>query len=291
MSIQAPVRVGIAADVFPTSRAAAAASVLRWLARLVFAFVLTHPAGASAVAATLTPTERYEQRLGEKLPLAVELTDESGKAFRLGEAFDRRPVVLIFGYWHCAQLCSVVSTAAIDSLRQLRPEPENDFEFLYVSIDASDTPLDAARARERDLRHFAHAGNSAHWHYLTGSPAAVRTLAQAAGFNYRRDDATRQYAHPSGFLVLTPGGEISQYFLGLDFRPAEVAKALHRASEDKVGRSTFDLVLLCFRGEGISGRYGRVVWHVLQFSVGATVLTLALGLGKLFRDERRRPGA
>ncbi|PTY06938.1 SCO family protein [Opitutaceae bacterium EW11] len=244
-----------------------------------------------AIAQTTSPAlQAYDQRIGEALPGDLALTEQDGVVRPIRSYFGQRPLVVLFGYHQCAQLCSVVSDAAIESLRQVKPGPGTDFEFLYVSIDPQETPAEAAEARTRDLRRFDQPGAAPHWHYLTGSEHDVRRLADAAGFHYQALPEPRQFSHPSGFLVATPDGVISRYFLGVDFAPRDIALGLRRASEGKTGESVFNLVLTCVRGGQITGRYGPVIWRVLQVSVLATVLALGWGIVHLLRQERRSAG-
>src|SRR5205823_4562564 len=86
---------------------------------------------------------------------------------------------------------------------------------------------------------------------------------------------------------LTPTGVISRYFLGLDFSAKEAAEAIRRAAAGKTGASVYDLLLICFRGDAISGRYGLIIWRTLQVAVSLTVLGLAFGIGWMLRQERR----
>lgn len=240
-----------------------------------------------------TELSGYDQRIGSQLPGDVVLTDQDGAARPIGAYFGQRPLVVIFGYHQCAQLCSIVSDAAIDSLRQVRRGPETEFELLYVSIDPAEKPSDAAEARARDLRRYDRPEAAAHWHYLTGSARDVRRLADAAGFHYEPLPEERQFAHPSGFLVATGSGVISRYFLGVDFQPPEIASALRRAAEGRTGESVFNLVLTCIRGGTLTGRYGPLIWRVLQIAVFSTVVALAWGITHLlraeFRERRRTP--
>jgi protein SCO1/2 len=136
------------------------------------------------------------------------------------------------------------------------------------------------------VRAYGRGGATAGWHYLTGPEPAVRAVADAAGFAYRLDPLTRQYAHPSGFVVVTPRGVVSRYFLGIDFRPKEVADALERAGRGETGQPVFNLVLECFRGDFITGRYGRLIWRALQAAVGLTVIAVFGGIGWMLRQER-----
>lgn len=253
-------------------------------ARAGFLLALVLLAGGGRLAAQVPLS--YEQRIGNPLPLATPLVDELGRNVPLADCFAGRPLLLIFGYYKCPQLCSVVERGTIDALRELGPTVGRNFDVAYLSIDPTDTPADARIQRATAVRAYGRGGATAGWHYLTGPAPAVRAVADAAGFSYRYDPVTRQYAHPSGFVVVTPQGVVSRYFLGIDFRPREVADALGRAGRGETGAPVFNLVLECFRGDFITGRYGRLIWRALQVAVGLTVLALFGGIGWMLRQER-----
>lgn len=257
----------------------------RFLRTFAFLLVLAAPLRA---ASPFTPDElRYRQNIGARLPLDTPLVDESGNAVPLGKFFTSQPVVLVFGYLNCPQLCSVVANGVIETLRPLEPSVNRDYQVVFISIDPTDTQIAAARRREQDASRYGRTGAIAGWHYLTGPEAAVRRVAEIAGFRYAYDPATRQYAHPSGFVVVTPHGVVSRYFLGVDFPPADVAAALRRAAENGTGTSVYDLLLLCFHGDGITGRYGKLIWTALWIAVAGTVGALAGGIGwMLYREHR-----
>jgi protein SCO1/2 len=210
----------------------------------------------------------FDQRIGAALPREAPLVDESGRTAPLGSYLRGRPLVLIFGYYKCPQLCSVVERGVVDSLRELAPSVGRQFDLVYLSIDPTDTPADARIERATAIRAYGRGDATAGWHYLTGPETAVRPVADAAGFAYRYDPRSRQYAHPSGFIVVTPAGVVSQYFLGIDFAPKALADAIARAAKGKTGPPVFALVLECFRGDFVAGPYGRIIWRVLQVAVG-----------------------
>jgi len=265
---------------------------MKRIIRLMILMATAIFAGANlGLAATMDPATagvRYEQRNGQTLPLSVSFFDEHGQRRPLSDYFGSEPVVIIFGYFRCNQLCSVVSDATIGALRQLRPEAVGHFRLLYVSIDPTDTVMAAEEAKERDVRRFARPGAEASWHYLTGTESSIEQLTRAAGFVYRYDEASKQYAHPSGFLIATQQGIISRYFLGVDFPEKDLAVSMRRAAEGKTGPTAFELLLLCFHGQGISGKYGTLIWRTLQVATSLTVLGLALLIVYLLRAERRQ---
>ena len=143
--------------------------------------------------------------------------------------------------------------------------------------------------KNRDARRYGRGSTAPGWHYLAGSEDAIARIASAAGFHFSFDSRTRLYAHPSGFVVLTSTGVISQYFLGIDFDAKAVAVAIDRAAQGKTGSSVFELLLLCARGAGAGGRYSGVVWLALDLGVVLTIGLLGWGISAMVRGAGVSP--
>jgi protein SCO1 len=259
---------------------------MKWAA-LTFATVVMGATGLLAENALSYDAVRFDQHLGAKVPLTTEFTDTAGVRGLLGSYFRGKPMVLYFGYARCPQLCAIVADSTVAALRQIRPEVGRDFSVVSVSIDPNETALEAKHRETEAVRRYGHpSGGLTGWNFLTGNEASIRALTDAVGFHFVYDPRSRQYAHPSGFVVLTPEGMISRYFLGIDFAPAELAQALTQAQKGNAGSRTLELLLLCFRGEEMSGRYGTLIWRVLGGAVALTVIALAGGIGWMLRQER-----
>jgi protein SCO1/2 len=229
----------------------------------------------------------FEQRNGEQLPLTVRLTDGKGVTRPLGAYLGAKPVVLIFNYFRCPEMCSLVSSGAIDALRALRVSAGKDYEVVTVSIDPTDTPAMAREREQGDVAHYGRTGAGSGWHTLVGTEDQVTALANAAGFHYRFDPRSRQYAHPSGLVILTPTGAVSRYFMGVDFPAQDLATALKQAAANETGPSVFSLLFVCFQGGASQGQYSRLVWIALWAGVGLTLVAVFGGIGWMLRQERR----
>ena len=231
------------------------------------------------------------------LDIAPRQRERSGSRFRKssidrrGDRNRKRPVLLLFGYYNCPQLCSVLERSTVDTLRDLKPTVGRDFDVIYLSIDPADSPAEARRRRDEAVQIYGRPGSVAGWHYLTGRPEAVRAVADAAGFGYRYDLRSHWYMHPSGFVVVTPAGRVSRYFLGIDFPAEAAAAALRRAAAGRTGEPVFNLILECFRGDGFAGRYGPLIWRILEGAVGLTVVAVFGGIGWLLWRERTEGAA
>ncbi|HWC44804.1 MAG TPA: SCO family protein, partial [Casimicrobiaceae bacterium] len=156
-------------------------------------------------------------------------------------------------------------------------------QVVVASIDPRDAVVDAARMKARVLQDDARQARS--WHFLTGREDAIAHLAQAAGFRYAYDDATHQYAHPAGYVVLTPEGRISRYLLGFDFTRDDLRAALADADRRTIGTPVDRLLLLCFHFTP-GGRYSATVMNSLRAG-SAGLLALCVGAVVVMRRARR----
>ncbi|HZZ59181.1 MAG TPA: SCO family protein [Opitutaceae bacterium] len=245
------------------------------------------PLPGAAPAGNLFPGVGFEQRIGENLPMDSRLRNERGQSVRFGALFGGKPAVLIFGYTRCPQLCSIVADATVQALRGIKMEAGTDYRVIYVSIDPTDGPLEMSALKRRDLAEYGRAANEDGWNYLSGDERTVRALARAAGFFYAYDSRQKLYDHAAGFIVVTPEGQLSRYFLGVEFSSGDLLHALERAGEGKTGNSVFELILLCARGLGVAGKYGKLIWDVMEVAVVLTALIVFGGVGWMLWCERR----
>jgi protein SCO1 len=226
--------------------------------------VVTSP----AVAHLAHPEQlRWEQHPGASVPLDLRFADE------------RAPVVLVLGYLRCPNLCDTTLAGVTEGLRMAGLRPGSDYRALFVSIDPRDTPALAAEAKAKRVPADARGA----WRFVT-SDAAIDTaaIARAVGFRYTRDGD--EYAHPAGFVVLTPAGAVSRYFPGVRFDPGEVRVALADARRGESGPLARPLLLLCAHIDP-SGRYTAAIIDALR---AAALLFLAGGALFVWRAGRRK---
>ena len=230
----------------------------------------------------------FAQRLDTQLPLDVRFTDEAGRTVALGEYFGQRPVVLAFVYYQCPMLCTQVMNGISMALKVIPFTPGKEFDVVLVSFDPRDTP-EAANAKKRaHLAHWQTQETADGWHFLTGDEASIRQVASAAGFTYKWDEASGQFAHVSGLLTTTPDGRLSRYFYGVEYSPRELRLALAESSDGKIGSAVEELLLYCFQYDPTSGKYGPIVMNLVRLG---GVITLVLVAGFVFLMRRRETRA
>ena len=151
-----------------------------------------------------------------------------------------------------------------------------------------ETPQLAAAKRENCLKRYGRASAAAGWHFLTGREPQIRSLADTVGFQYAYDASIRQYAHPSGIVILTPQGKVARYFFGVTYPPEELNAALLQAAAEKTGSPVQQLILLCFHYLPLTGKYSGAVMLAVRLLAIGSLLLVGFYIVKAMRRERRK---
>ncbi|HEY8902499.1 MAG TPA: SCO family protein [Chthoniobacterales bacterium] len=259
----------------------------------IFAFLFTIVLAEASYGQTLPSDYQrhvgFDQHLGRSLPLDSSFNDESDHAVRLGSLLQNRPAILVLAYYRCPNLCTIVMNGLLDGLRDSTLQVGRDFEVIVVSIDPDESASLASAKKRIYVRQYGRAGAESGWHLLTGNAASIRQLADAVGYRYFYDEASKQFAHPSGIAIISPSGKISQYMLGIEFPPKELDSAIHRAAQDRVGSLSRALLLLCYCYDPATGKYTLAVSRVMQVAGSLTVLGLCGMILLMNRRPRSKP--
>ena len=231
----------------------------------------------------------FSQRLGQPLPLDARFKDENGRDVRLGDYFGKRPVVLAFVYFQCPLLCSQTMNGISSALKAVPFTAGKDFDVVLISFDPRDTPEAAMAKKRAHIQHWNIAEDADAWHFLTGREEDIRQAASAAGFTYKWDDPTQQFAHVSGLLTTTTDGRLSRYFYGVEYSPKDLRLAIAESSGGRIGSLVEELLLYCYQYDPTTGQYGAVVMNLVRLG-GVVTLALVVGFVVLMRRrEMRQP--
>ncbi len=228
-----------------------------------------------------------DQKLNVQVPLNLEFVNEQGQSVHLSDYFGRKPVILSLVYYQCPMLCPMTLNALIGALRTLRLSAGTDFQILTVSFDPKDTPRESLEKKKQYAGQFKRPGAENGWSFLTGREEAIKTLLQTVGFRYTADNPSRQFAHASGIIVLTPEGKISRYFYGVEYAPRDLRLALIEAGKGKIGNLVDQLLLLCYHYDPLTGRYGFAVKNTLRVCGALMVIILAAYVTTSLKKERQ----
>ncbi|MGC8968467.1 MAG: SCO family protein [Thermus sp.] len=129
----------------------------------------------------------YGTRLLHPKPVDFALEGPEGPV-RLSQ-FQDQVVLLFFGYTHCPDVCPTTLLALKRAYEKLPPKDQKRVQVIFVSVDPErDTPKIADRYAKAFHPRFLG---------LSGSPEAIREVAQAFGVYYQKT----QYRGPGEYLV------------------------------------------------------------------------------------------
>ena len=215
-----------------------------------------------------------EQHLNQQIPLDLQFNDESGKPVKLSEFFHDKPVVLVFAYYNCPMLCTQVLNGLVGAMKGISFDAGREYEVLTISFDPREKSDLASAKKQFYIADYPRPTAPEGWRFLTGDEDSIRKLADAAGFKYKFDAATNQYAHASGIMVLTPQGKLSRYFYGIEYAPKDLRLALVDASQNKIGSPVDQLLLFYYHYDPATGKYGLVIMNVVRLAGIATVFSM-----------------
>ena len=215
-----------------------------------------------------------QQNLNHPIPPDLMFVDDLGRNVRLGDYFGKRPIILNLVYYNCPMMCGEVLSGLEHSLRMMKLDLSKDFDVITVSFDPSDTPEMAAKKKSEFLRPYNRAGAEQGWHFLVGKSDAIDTLTKAAGFQYQYDEKTKQFAHATAIMVLTPEGKIAQYYYGVEYPPKDLRLGLVEAGAGRIGNVVDQLLLYCYHYDPEQGKYSATIMRVLRLAGVATMLFL-----------------
>lgn len=218
---------------------------------------------------------RIEQKLNQQLPLDLVFRDENGEQVKLGKYFGHKPVVLALVYYDCPMLCTQILNGMVTSFRVLPFQIGNEFDVVTISFDPRETAALAASKKKIYIDYLPdklQTGANAGWHFLTGDPANIERIADAVGFRYHYDEATKQFAHASAIMVATPEGKLSRYFYGVEYPPRDLRLGLIESSQHKIGSLSDELLLYCYHYDPATGKYGAAIMRVMRVAGVITLL-------------------
>jgi len=151
------------------------------------------PAGVGAADAALPASSVYQ--------LAVALTDQTGRDFRLADRRGRPMLVSMF-YSNCQFVCPMLIDTLRDTESKLDVGERDHLGVLMVSIDPAHDSV-AVLKQKADERAIA----TPRWAMARTDPASVRKLAAVLGIQYRAL-ANGEFNHTTALILLDADGRI-----------------------------------------------------------------------------------
>jgi protein SCO1/2 len=233
-----------------------------------------------------------DQNLNAQVPINAAFKDEAGEPVQLSQYLGRRPALLALVYYTCPMLCDQILRGVVRGIKPLALVPGKDFDVIAISINPSETPAEAAAKKKECLGLYSRHASPDGWHFLTGSEANIRAVADAVGYHYRYDPKTQTYFHAAGIMALTPEGKAARYFYGVEYEPKDLKLGLIEASHNKIGTVVDEILLFCCKYDPTTGKYTTTVLGVLKLAAAIFLAGLIVLLGAWWRrDLRMHPHA
>lgn len=253
-------------------------SAIAAICLVVFIFFAKAAAQPAGMRPPVLKDVGVDQLLDNQVPLDLEFKDETGRTVKLQEYFGDKPIVLSLVYYDCPQLCSLTLNGLMNVLKTLPMKAGRDFISLTVSFDPKETPELASEKRNAYLQKLANPELNDGWHFLTGDEKNTLALSKAVGFRFVWDPVSKQYAHSSALIIITPQGKVSRYFYPSDvlsnFEPRDIRFGVLDASNGKIGSLADQVILYCYQYDPNRGTYGLVLMRIMRIFALITIVTL-----------------
>jgi len=228
-----------------------------------------------------------DQNLNAQVPLDLTFKDDTGQTVQLGQYFRQKPVVLALVYYECPGLCDLILNGLSHVMQQVSLNIGSDYQVVTVSFNPKETWQLATAKKANYIEKYNRPGAKEAWHFLTGQEDSIKRLADTVGFHYNYDPVSKQFAHASAIMILTPEGKIARYFYGIEYKPRDFRLGLVEASANKIGTPADQVLLFCYHYDPTTGKYGVMVTQVTRVLGTATVLLLGGFVFIMLRKERR----
>ena len=218
-----------------------------------------------------------DQKLGGKVPLELEFSDESGKTVKLGDFFSEgKPVIFVPAYYRCRLICNRVLDGMFDGLKRIDSKfrASDHFEVVVLSMDPTENAENARNKKDSMLSALGRRRSVGGWHFLTGSESNIKQVMDSVGYRYIYDEKRSEYLHATGVMILTPEGIISRYLLGIRYMPIELELSLVESSNNNIGSIADQIKLLCYAYDPQSGQYTLLVMRLVQGGALITILSI-----------------
>ena len=234
----------------------------------------------------------FDEKLSSPAALDAEFVGEDGEPVTFSSFFGQgKPVVLSLAYFTCPRLCTLATDGVLETVNALDSfRPGADYTVVTVSFDPEESPAvlaDKAALYGGELS--GGEGEAGGWRFLRGTEENILALTDSVGFRFARDG--EEFAHPSGIVVLTPGGVVSRYLYGVQHEPRNFKLSLIEASEGKIGGSELanKVLMFCYQFDPVGKRYALAALNVVKAGGMVTLAVLVAFLSLMWRREKKTP--
>ncbi len=221
------------------------------------------------------------EKLGNRLPLDVEFTNDDGKKVKLGDII-QKPTILMFVYYHCPGICSPLLTGVAEVVDKSELVPGKDYQLVTISFDHNETYEKARKWKKNHIGGLEKRIDKNAWVFLVGDSLAVRKVTDAVGF-YFKPDGKGDFIHGAALYAIAPNGKIVRYLFGTEFNPFDFKMAVLEAEQGIPLPTVNRLLKFCYSYDP----YGRT--YVFSFTrVFGSIILLSLAVFLSFLLIKRK---
>jgi len=230
------------------------------------------------------------ESLGAQLPLDTVFVNESGESVALSQIINgKTPVIFSIVYYSCPLLCNLFLDGVVDAVNSLNMKLGERYHIVSLSMDKNDTPATARAFKDKYMAKLHFSEGQRYWNFLVGKESDIQKVADTAGFHFRYDPDTKEYAHGAVLFILTPEGKLSRYLYGIQYNPKDLKLALLEASDGKWVSSVERALLFCYNYDPQAKKYVFYAMNIMKIAGIVTVVFLGIMLIRLRKNEREKP--
>jgi protein SCO1/2 len=196
-----------------------------------------------AHARQIPPSVGVSEKLGQALPMDVELYDESGNLVQL-KSIINKPTIIVFVYYECPGICSPLLTEVAKIIDKMDLELGRDYQILTLSFDHNERPELAQAKKDNYLAEINKTVNQNGWRFFTGDSMNIHRFTDAAGFYFAKSG--NEWIHAATLIAVSPQGTVTRYLYGIHQLPLDVKLAVMEAAEGKTGPTIAKVLNFCY---------------------------------------------
>ena len=199
--------------------------------------------GLAQTADQPAPSVGIQEKLGQTLPLDVELYDGSGHLVMLKDLVNK-PTIFTFVYYRCPGICTPLLNELSVVVNKMDLEIGKEYQILTISFDHREKPEMAAEKKKTYLELVGKPINPNGWRFFTSDSVTIHRLTDAAGFYFMRSG--NDYVHAGALIVTSQDGKITRYINGIQYLPFDVKMAVYEATNGTVSPTIAKVLSMCY---------------------------------------------
>jgi protein SCO1/2 len=236
-------------------------------ALFVLAIVLSLDQAVAQSSDQPAPKVGIQEKLGQNIPLDVELYDEQGRLVTLKDLVNK-PTIFTFVYYRCPGICSPLLNELAKVVNKLDLEIGKEYQILTISFDHREKPELAAEKQQSYLDLVGKNIDPNGWRFFTTDSVTIQRLTDSAGFYFMRSG--NDYVHAGALIIASPHGKITRYINGIQYLPFDVKMAVYEASTGTVTPTIAKILAMCYSYDPDSHTYTLNILRI------ATVVVIGL---------------